>query len=101
MPVIRHITVNTKAFIIDYGQRHAHPVNAVLHVIGVPLVFLGIAKMVAGKGTRGTTLVVAGYTLQYLGHRAQGSEVGEVVLIKAVWRTIRKNNSSTAGDKFA
>jgi hypothetical protein len=29
-------------------------------------------------------LFVTGYLLQYLGHRAQGNEVGEVTLIKKI-----------------
>jgi hypothetical protein len=96
MSVLKRVATNTKAFIIDYGQRHAHPVNAVLHIVGVPLHFLGIVKIVAGKRNTGITLLAVGYTLQYLGHEAQGNELGEVILIKSMWRKIRKNSSSTA-----
>lgn len=28
--------MNVSEFVVDYCQRHAHPVNAVLHVVGVP-----------------------------------------------------------------
>lgn len=80
-------------FLYDYGQRHKHPVNAVLHIIGVPSVILGLFLLI-GPGRRekhslsswGLLFVVFGYFLQYLGHRSQGNEVGEVILVKKAWR---------------
>jgi len=77
-----------KAFLIDYCQRHAHPVNAVLHLAGVPMAFLGLFFVLVGRFAEGAALLVGGYFLQYLGHRAQGNEVGEVTLIKHIWRRL-------------
>ncbi len=71
-----------KAFIIDYCQRHAHPVNTVLHLIGVPLVFYGLYLFFNKTPQTAVALIVLGYFFQYLGHKAQGNEVGEVTLIK-------------------
>jgi hypothetical protein len=76
------------AFIVDYIQRHAHPVNAVFHLAGVPLAFFGIYKLFVGQFATGATYLFVGYLLQYLGHRAQGNEVGEVTLIKNIWRRL-------------
>jgi hypothetical protein len=73
-------------FIVDYCQRHAHPVNAILHIFGVPAVFIGLYDLVTGKILRAVVLIFVGYLFQYLGHRAQGNEVGEVTLIKHLWR---------------
>jgi uncharacterized membrane protein YGL010W len=70
------------AFLQDYGSRHSHPFNALLHLLGVPMVFYGLYKMFVGFPVPGMILFVFGYFLQYLGHRAQGNEVGEVTLIK-------------------
>ena len=76
-------------FVVDYGQRHAHPLNAVLHVVGVPMVFVGVVHaFLTGGWLVGSGLVVGGYVLQYLGHRAQGNEVGEVTLLKTLWRRL-------------
>jgi len=89
--------MNAKEFVIDYCQRHAHPVNAVLHIIGVPAVFFGIYQMFTGQVLMGLGNFVMGYFLQYLGHKAQGNEVGEVTLAKSIIRSIKqragKNNA--------
>jgi uncharacterized membrane protein YGL010W len=77
---------SVKAFVIDYCQRHANPVNAFLHIFGVPAVFIGLYDLFARQVSLGCALIVVGYILQYLGHRAQGNEVGEVTLIKKIWR---------------
>jgi hypothetical protein len=89
--------MNAKEFVIDYCQRHAHPANAILHIVGVPAVIFGIYELFTGHPCLGACNFVFGYFLQYLGHRVQGNEVGEVTLIKAVIRSIRqragKNNA--------
>lgn len=81
-------------FLVDYGQRHAHPVNAVLHILGVPMAFWGFYRMVSGAPSDGFWLVVCGYLLQYVGHRAQGNEVGEVTLIKHIWRKVTRTGAN-------
>lgn len=75
-------------FIFDYIDRHKHPVNALLHVVGVPMAFYGFFQLFVAGWTKGLALVTGGYLLQYLGHRAQGNEVGEVTLIKIIWRKL-------------
>jgi hypothetical protein len=89
--------MNAKEFVIDYCQRHAHPVNAILHLVGVPAVFFGLYQLFIGQFTSALFCIFLGYVLQYLGHRAQGNEVGEVTLIKAIIRSIRQR----AGKKNA
>lgn len=81
-----------KAFVIDYCQRHAHPMNAVLHIFGVPAAFYGLFKLVTGDVALGLGLLFVGYLFQYLGHKAQGNEVGEVTLIKAIVRKLTNKN---------
>ena len=78
------------AFLVDYCQRHAHPVNAILHIFGVPLAFWGFFKLITGELTLGLTGLVVGYLLQYLGHKAQGNEVGEVTLIKKIYKRLNR-----------
>jgi uncharacterized membrane protein YGL010W len=91
MAILERIALKTKAFVVDYIQRHAHPVNASLHILGVPMAFWGIFKLTCGRFPAGVSFIVMGYILQYLGHKAQGNEVGEVTLIKSVWRKLNKN----------
>lgn len=93
MTIISRVALNTRAFVVDYIQRHRHPVNAGFHVVGVPMAFYGLFKFASGKTSIGLILLVGGYVCQWLGHRAQGNEVGEVTLIKSIWRKLSKNNA--------
>lgn len=78
-----------QAFLVDYAQRHAHPLNALLHLLGVPMAFAGLWWCFNGAWSQGLTFLVLGYFLQYLGHKAQRNEVGEVTLIKSLWRRLK------------
>src|ERR1700678_1373752 len=82
----RRLAKSVGPFAKDYFERHRHPVNAALHIVGVPAAVYGIFQVAAGRNGRdrgvGLTLVVFGYFLQYLGHKRQGNEVGEISLIK-------------------
>ena len=85
-----------KNFVVDYIERHKHPVNAILHILGVPLAFYGLYKLIVGDSF-GIILIVAGYILQWLGHKAQGNEVGEVTLIKNIWRRLSTAKEGKGG----
>ncbi|MBI4534332.1 MAG: DUF962 domain-containing protein [Candidatus Melainabacteria bacterium] len=89
MALIQQVYLDVRAFVSDYIKRHNHPVNAWLHLIGVPMTVWAIYWLVSWKITEGLCCLVGGYFLQYLGHRAQGNEVGEVMLIKGVWRRLK------------
>lgn len=79
-----------KDFTVDYVSRHKHPVNAALHIVGVPFAFYGFYNLFSGKNVaRGGIFVFLGYLLQYLGHRAQGNEVGEVTLAKSIYKKVK------------
>lgn len=81
----------TRDFVVDYMNRHAHPVNAALHAVGVPAAFTGFYYLFSGKDVgKGGLLIFLGYLLQYLGHRAQGNEVGEVTLAKSIYRKVNE-----------
>lgn len=99
MSSLSRIGVSTRAFLLDYCDRHKHPLNAVLHLFGVPMVFLGLAKLSTGKALFGAGLFVLGYFLQYLGHKAQGNEVGEVTLLRKIWARVNGGNQSAGAGK--
>jgi len=90
----RQLAKSAGGFVIDYMQRHRHPVNAALHLVGVPAVFYGIFCAASGRSGKsralGLGLIVFGYALQYVGHKQQGNEVGEVSLIKFLVQKIRE-----------
>lgn len=97
MTVINRAVLHSRAFIIDYCQRHKHPVNAGFHIFGVPMVFIGVYKLFAGRTVVGLLLFFFGYLFQYLGHRAQGNEVGEVTLIKKIWSKVAASRNLSGG----
>ncbi len=80
-------------FLTDYCQRHKHPANAVLHIIGVPAAVAGACLLCTGHLTKGVALLLLGYLLQYQGHRAQGNEVGEIILVKRIWQRLHGGQS--------
>jgi hypothetical protein len=86
--------MNAKEFVVDYIERHAHPGNALLHIVGVPAAFIGVYDLFTGQLLMGLGLLVFGYFLQYLGHKMQGNEVGEVTLIKNIVRNLKKQTGS-------
>lgn len=77
-------------FVRDYIGRHAHPLNALLHLLGVPAALYGLVRLVAGDPWGGLAWIASGYLLQWLGHRAQGNEVGEWILIKNIAERLRR-----------
>lgn len=73
-----------RRFLRNYLQRHRHPLNRVLHAVGVPLAFL-VAPMLwlmerAWYIHAGCFL--AGYFLQFAGHAVEGNDAGEIVCVK-------------------
>lgn len=70
-------------------ERHQHPTSRVLHAIGIPLLPLagGLAvwQLVEGRWDlwyRPVALVGMSYLLQWVGHRIEGNDLGEVIVIK-------------------
>ncbi|HSW46405.1 MAG TPA: Mpo1-like protein [Phycisphaerae bacterium] len=72
-----------------YWERHQHPACRVLHIIGVPMI--PAALVLAGVQLaqwrwdlwwRPVGLLVLSYLLQWVGHRIEGNDLGEVVFIK-------------------
>ena len=73
-----------KAFLRNYLPRHRNRVNQVLHLIGVPLTFVGTPwTFLAGAGPVWPCVCFfGGYLLQFAGHAVEGNDAGEVVFLK-------------------
>lgn len=70
-------------FITNYIERHQHPVNQVLHVIGVPLTFLvSLILLCFGQAWWALWAFLGGYVLQFTGHAIEGNDAGETILVK-------------------
>ena len=78
-----------RAWLSNYLQRHQHPASLVLHIIGVPMTVaaVGLAAWQLAQWRwdlwwRPAALLAGGYVLQWVGHRIEGNDMGEVVLVK-------------------
>jgi len=70
----------------DYRQRHCYWPNALFHVVGVPLTIVAIYLAGCGRWFWAAAAMAVGYALQSFGHRLQGSEVGELALMRRILR---------------
>ena len=75
-----------KSFLKNYLPRHRNRVNQGLHLIGVPLTFIGTPwTVLAGAAACWPCLCFfGGYLLQFAGHAVEGNDAGEVVFLKKI-----------------
>lgn len=72
-----------RQWIVEYLQRHQHPANRALHILGLPVTFLvPLGLLATGDWLWAIGAFVAGYALQFLGHAIEGNDPGEVIAIK-------------------
>lgn len=76
--VIRFIRKRQREWLI----RHQLPFNFYIHLVGIPLALLGIVLLFYAEWVWASVCLVVGYFLQWLGHRAEGNDVGEWAGIK-------------------
>jgi hypothetical protein len=78
-------------FVRDYLSRHRNPWNRALHLAGIPIAPVGSAYLLArGRAREAGRALAVGYALQWLGHRIEGNEVGEWILLKSLARRVRR-----------
>ena len=61
----------------QYARSHEHPVNRVLHTVGIPLIVVSLAVAAVSPWWTGLWawaggLFVAGWVLQFIGHAFEG-----------------------------
>ena len=74
------------AFIKNWKERHTTLFNRALHALGIPLVVLAIIPLILGKWLAAALFFLIGYALQFIGHAREGSEVGELLWIKHLFK---------------
>jgi len=62
--------------------RHQHPVSFWLHMVGIPLTFIGLVSLFFLPWPFGVTAFVIGYLLQGIGHAIEGNDIGEFIPLK-------------------
>ena len=66
----------------NWLDRHRHPFNYWIHLVGIPLAVAGVVLLFAADWRVGVAAVAAGYVLQWAGHRVEGNDVGELIPVK-------------------
>jgi len=78
-PVLNWMRKRLRAWLL----RHQLPFNLAIHMVGIPLAFAGVVLLFYRDWWYwGVAAIFVGYLLQYIGHRAEGNDVGEWVAIK-------------------
>jgi hypothetical protein len=77
------------AWLRNWLERHQNPASFALHLIGIPLTIwavilagIQLAQWRWDLWWRPAALLAGGYLLQWLGHRIEGNDMGELILIK-------------------
>jgi uncharacterized membrane protein YGL010W len=67
-----------------WRSRHQLPSNFLIHLVGIPLALAGVVLLfIPGVSWYwGVAAIVLGYLLQFLGHQAEGNDVGEWAALK-------------------
>lgn len=84
-----HPPTRFAAWLQDWLVRHQHPASRFLHAVAIPLLplagVLAVVQLLHGEWSlwwRPVLLFVASYALQWAGHRIEGNDMGEVILVK-------------------
>lgn len=80
-PLARAAWRFTKRAVANWRERHRLPLNFWLHMAGIPLALVGLVLLFV-EPWWGLLGFVGGYLLQYVGHRAEGNDLGEWAGIK-------------------
>jgi hypothetical protein len=69
----------------NWLERHQLPFNRRIHFVGIPLALAGVVLLFFEPWYWGVGALVGGYLLQYIGHAAEGNDVGEWAGIKRLF----------------
>ncbi|MFO0801128.1 MAG: Mpo1-like protein [Gemmataceae bacterium] len=62
--------------------RHQNRFNFLIHMVGIPVAFAGVPLLFLAEWYWGAGAIVLGYFLQWVGHRVEGNDVGELIPLK-------------------
>lgn len=77
-PVLRFLRKRLRSWL----DRHQHPFNLGIHMLGIPFAVLGVGLLFVLPWYWGAGAFILGYLLQYIGHQVEGNDVGEWILVK-------------------
>ena len=70
----------------NWRSRHLSKTSFALHMIGIPATVVAIVPLAMGHWGWAVALFVAGYGLQFIGHRIEGNKSGEELLLRKILR---------------
>jgi hypothetical protein len=62
--------------------RHQNGFNFAIHMLGIPLAFASVPIFFFADWEWALAALVGGYLLQWIGHRVEGNDVGELIPFK-------------------
>ncbi len=72
-----------KKLLANYLERHQHPANLWLHIVGLPVTFVvPVVLLIQERWGWALASFAIGYALQFLGHAIEGNDAGEMILVK-------------------
>jgi hypothetical protein len=87
--MIPAVSASRPRWLTNWLQRHRDRRSRWLHYVGIPLtiaaVILALVQLWQWRWDlwwRPAILLVAGYGLQLIGHRLEGNDMGEVIIVK-------------------
>lgn len=69
----------------NWLERHQNAFNFAIHLIGIPLALAGVLLLFFAPWYWGVGGLLAGYLLQWIGHRIEGNDVGEFIPFKKLF----------------
>ena len=81
-PIARRVWRFARKARANWIERHQHPFNYAVHLLGIPLALAGLVCLLFLPWYLGVGLLALGYLLQFLGHWVEGNDVGELIPIK-------------------
>jgi hypothetical protein len=81
-PIARKLLTWARRARHNWLTRHQNPFNYRIHLLGIPLAGAGLVLLFLAPWYWGAGALVLGYGLQWLGHRVEGNDVGELIPVK-------------------
>lgn len=66
----------------NWLERHQNRFNFWIHLLGIPLALAGLPLLFLLPWYWGVGAIALGYFLQWIGHRVEGNDVGELIPLK-------------------
>ncbi len=93
----------------QYDREHSSGWNKLLHGVGIPAIFAGLALLVFAKWIWGGAFFAGGWMLLFLGHRIEGNHpaffqgavyllVGPIWVAKEAWMLLSGAHRTAAED---